>query len=92
MKFLSLHALQNNTPGSFEVEALVRVQYDKNQTNCLSSLDKEEALFRLIPDTWVNPEFTSAKAFAHWATDIKAYHLGYSDFKMAKKLLDAQIH
>jgi hypothetical protein len=92
MKFLPLHALQNNTPESFEVEALVWVHYDKDQTNCLSSLDKEEALFRLIPDTWVNPEFTSAKAFAHWATDIKTYHLGYSDFKMAKKLLDAQIH
>ena len=92
MKFLPLHALQNNTPESFEVEALVWVHYDKYQTNCLSSLDKEEALFRLIPDTWVNPEFTSAKAFAHWATDIKTYHLGYSDFKMAKKLLDAQIH
>ena len=91
MKFLPLHALQNNTPESFEVEALVWVHYTKDQTNCLSPLDKEEALFRLIPDTWINPELASAKAFAHWAMEIKTYHLGYSDFKIAKKLLDAQI-
>ena len=91
MKFLSLHALQNNTPGSFEVEALVWVRYAKDKTDDLSPLDKQQALSRLIPDTWIHPELASAKAFAHWAMDIKTYQLNYSDFKMAKKLLDAQI-
>jgi hypothetical protein len=91
MKFLPLHALQNNTPGSFEVEALVWVHYAKDQTDCLSPLDKQQALSRLIPDTWIHPERASAKAFAHWAIDIKTYYLNYSDFKTAKTLLDAQI-
>ena len=91
MKFLPLHALQNITPESFEVEALVWVHYAKDQTDSLSSLDKKQALSRLIPDTWVNPELASAKAFAHWAMDIKTYQLNYSDFKAAKKLFDAQL-
>ena len=91
MKFLPLHAVQNNTPESFKVDALIWVHYSKDQTNHLSNLDKKQALSRLIPDTWINPDLASAKAFAHWAMEIKTYHLGYSDFKIAKKLLDAQI-
>jgi hypothetical protein len=91
MKFLPLHALQNNTPQSFNVDALVWVNYSTEQINHLSSLDKQQALPRLIPDTWINPELASAKAFAHWAMDIKTYLLNYSDFKAAKQLLDAQL-
>lgn len=91
MKFLPLHALQNNTPQSFEVDGLVWVHYAKDQTDDLSPMDKQQALSRLIPDTWINPELASAKAFAHWAMDIKTYLLNYSDFKAAKQLLDAQL-
>jgi hypothetical protein len=54
-------------------------------------MDKQQALSRLIPDTWINPELASAKAFAHWAIDIKTYQLNYSNFKAAKQLLDAQL-
>ena len=91
MKFLPLHALQKNTPQSFEVDALVWVHYSKNQTNRLSPLCKNEALSRLIPDTWIHPELTSARAFSNWVLDVKTYQLNYSDFKAAKKLLDAQL-
>ncbi len=91
MKFLPLHALQNNTPESFEVDALVWVHYAKDQTDGLSSMDKQQALSRLIPETWIRPELASAKAFAHWTMDIKTFQLNYSDINSAKKLLDAQI-
>ena len=91
MKFLPLHILQKNTPKSFEVNALVWIHYSKDQTNRLSPLCKNEALSRLIPDTWINPELRSAKAFSNWAIDVKTYHLDYSDFKDAKRLLDAQL-
>ena len=91
MKFLPLHALQNNTPQSFEVDALVWVHYSRDQTNRLSPLCKNEALSRLIPDTWIHPELTSARAFSNWVLDVKTYQLNYSDFKAAKKLLDAQL-
>ena len=91
IKFLPLHVLQDNTIQSFNVDALVWVHYSKDQTNRLSPLGKQQSFSLLIPDTWINPELASAKAFAHWAVNIKTYHLGYSDFKTAKKLLDAEI-
>ncbi len=91
MKFLPLHTLQKNTPQSFEVDAFVWVHYSKDQTNRLNTLDKKEALSRLIPDTWIHPELTSARAFSNWVLDVKTYQLNYSDFKAAKKLLDAQL-
>ena len=91
MKFLPLHAFQNNTPQYFKVDALIWVHYSKDQIDGLSPLDKQQALSRLIPDTWVNADLVSAKAFANWAMDIKTYQLNYSDFKTAKKLLDAQL-
>ena len=91
MKFLPLHALQNNTPKSFNVDALFWINFSKDQTHNLSPLDKKEVLSRLIPDTWIYSEINSAKAFANWALGIKAYHLDYSDFVVAKELLDAKI-
>jgi hypothetical protein len=91
MKFLPLHALQNNAPKSFNLDAIVWVNYSKNQTNHLCCLDKKEALSRLIPDTWIYPKEASAKAFTHWFIDKKTYHLDYSDFKTAKRLLDDQL-
>ena len=92
MKFLPLHALQNNTPQSFNVDALVWVNYSKDQINYLSPLNKQQALSQLIPDTWINSELNSAKAFANWAMNIKTYHLDYHDFNIAKKLFDAQLY
>jgi hypothetical protein len=91
MKFLPLHTLQNNTPGSFEVEALIWVHYSKDQRDGLSPLEKQQAISRLIPETWINPELSSIKAFANWAMNIKTYHINYHDFKIAKKLLDAKL-
>jgi hypothetical protein len=92
IKFLPLHALQNNTPQSFNLDSLVWVNYSADQKNRLDPLNKIETLTRLIPDTWINPELASAKSFANWAMDIKTYQLNYSDFKTAKKLLDAQLY
>jgi hypothetical protein len=92
MKFLPLHAIQKNTPQSFVVDVLVWVNFSKFRANQLSPLDKKQALSRLIPDTWINSELTSAREFSNWATDVKTYHLDYSDFKAAKKLLDPQLH
>ena len=91
MKFLPMHALQKNTPQSFNIDALVWVNYSTDQINHLSRLDKQEALSRLIPDTWINSELNSAIAFANWAINIKTYYLDYHDFNIAKKLFDAQL-
>jgi hypothetical protein len=91
MKFLPLHKIQNNTPQSFKVDALVWINYSKNQKCRLSPLDKQQALSRLIPDTWINSKKASAKSFTDWAINIKTYRLDYSDFKNAKKLLDVQL-
>lgn len=91
MKFLPMHALQNNTPQFFNVDVLVWVNFSKDQTHNLSCLDKKEVLSRLIPDTWICSQINSAKAFANWALGIKAYHLDYSDFIVAKELLDDTI-
>ena len=91
MKFLPLHILQNNKPKSFNVDALIWVNFSKDQPHNLISLDKKEVLSRLIPDTWIYSQIKSAKAFTHWALGIKAYHLDYSDFIIAKELLDAKI-
>ena len=92
MKFLPMHALQKNTPQSFNVDALFWVNYTTDQINHLSYLDKQQALSRLIPDTWIHSELNSAKAFANWAINIKTYYLDYHDFNIAKKLFDAQLH
>ena len=92
MKFLPLHALQNNIPKSFNLDALVWVNYSTDRINQLSHLDKQQALSRLIPDTWINSELNSAKTFANWAMDIKTYYLDYHDFNIAKKLFDAQLY
>ena len=92
MKFLPLHVLQNNIPKSFNIDALVWVNYSKDQINHLSLLDKQQALSRLIPDTWIYSELSSAKAFANWAMNIKTYHLDYHDFNIAKALFDDQLY
>jgi serine kinase of HPr protein (carbohydrate metabolism regulator) len=92
MKFLPMHTLQKNTPQSFNVDALVWVNYSTDQINHLSHLDKQQALTRLIPDTWINSEPNSAKAFANWAMNIKTYHLDYHDFNIAKTLFDDQLY
>ena len=92
MKFLPLHALQNNIPKSFNIDALVWINYSTDRINQLSHLDKQQALSRLIPDTWINSELNSAKTFAKWAMNIKTYHLDYHDFNIAKKLFDAQLY
>ena len=91
MKFLPLHAIQNNTPQLFNVDGLIWVNFSKDQTHNLSHLDKKEVLSRLIPDTWICSQINSAKVFANWALGIKAYHLDYSDFIVAKELLDDKI-
>jgi hypothetical protein len=91
MKFLPLHALQNNTPQSFNLDALVWVNYSTDQINRITPLEKQLALSRLIPDTWINSELASAKAFANWAMNIKTYYLDYHDFNIVKKLFDAQL-
>jgi hypothetical protein len=91
MKFLPLHAIQNNIPKSFNLDCLVWVNYSIDQTNRLTPLDKQQAISRLIPDTWINPKLTSAKAFANWVMEVKTYHLYYHDFDTAKKLLETQL-
>ena len=91
MKFLPLHALQDNTPLSFNLDFLVWVNFSTDQTNCLSPLGKKQALSRLIPETWIDPKFASAKAFANWVLGTKTYQLDYSDFIFAKELLDAKL-
>jgi hypothetical protein len=91
MKFLPLHELQNNTPQSFNVDALVWVNYSSDQINRLTPLGKQKALSRLIPDTWTSSELASAKVFADWAMNIKTYHLDYYEFNIVKKLFDAQL-
>ena len=92
MKFLPLHMLQNNKPKSFNVDALIWVNFSKDQNDNLVPLNKKEVLSRLIPDTWIYSELNSAKAFANWVLGIKAYHLDYSDFMVAKELFDAQLY
>ena len=91
MKFLPLHKLQNNKPQSFNVDALLWVNYSSDQINRLAPLDKQQALSRLIPDTWINSELASSKAFANWAINIKTYYLDYHDFNIVKKLFDAKL-
>jgi len=86
-----LHELQNNKPRSFKVDALIWVHYSKDQSNCLNILDKQQSISQLIPDTWINAELASSKAFANFAINIKTYQLNYSDFKTAKNLLDAKL-
>jgi hypothetical protein len=91
IKFLPMHALQNNTPKSFEIDALIWVRFSNDQVNSLSQLEKKQALYRLISDTWINPKLVSAKAFADWVLSIKTYLLEYNNFNIAKKLLDGQL-
>lgn len=91
MKFLPLHTIQNNTPKSFEIDALIWVRFSNDQVNRLSPLEKKQALYRLIPDTWINPKLASAKAFADWVLSVKTYRLEYNNFNIVKKLLDAQL-
>ena len=86
-----MHIIQNNLPNFFTIDTLVWVNFSSEQTNLLRSLDKQIALSRLIPDIWLNPELNSAKAFSSWLVDIETLQLDYSDFKVAKKLLDARL-
>ncbi len=89
MKYLPLHNIQNNHPTKFKVDALIWVNYKKNHNAEFSDLDQKEMLSRLIPDTWVNPEKSTAQAFAEWVPGVKSYQLNYSDFNSAKSILDA---
>lgn len=91
MKFLPIHTIQNNTPSTFNVDALVWVNYSKNSPSKLLKLETKVMLERLIPDTWVKPVKSSALAFAKWMLNTKALHLTYSDFNSAKSILDAEL-
>ena len=89
MKYLPLHNIQNNQPTKFKVDALVWVHYNKDHNAEFFDLGQKQMLSRLIPDTWVNPEKSTAKAFVDWALAVKSYQLNYSDFNSAKSILDA---
>ena len=91
MKFLPMHIIQNNRPNFFTIDSLIWVNFSKEKTNNLRIMDKQTALSKLIPDTWINPKISSAKAFSAWLVDIKTLQLDYSDFEVAKKLLDAHL-
>ena len=91
MKFLPFHTIQNNTPSSFKIDALIWVNFNKNINTQLFPLDKKDTLVRLIPDTWVNPNRESAMTFAKWAVKIKAFQLNYFDFRNVDKLIEAKI-
>jgi serine kinase of HPr protein (carbohydrate metabolism regulator) len=91
MKYLPLHAIQNNTPSTFNVDAMVWVNYSKSSVDAISLMETKDMFECLIPDTWINPVKSSAMAFSEWAIQVKALKLTYSDFNSAKKLLDAQL-
>ena len=91
IKYLPLHKIQKNRPTKFKVDALVWVHYNKDHNADLFALEQKEMLSRLIPDTWVNPKKSTAQAFVNWAINVKSYQLNYSDFKIAKSILDAQL-
>ena len=91
IKYLPIHAIQNNTPSTFNVDTIVWVNYSKNSDSKLLKLETKVMLERLIPDTWVKPIKSSAMAFAEWTLNTKALHLTYSDFSSAKSILDAEL-
>lgn len=79
VRYLSNPDSAQGKPKKVPCKALVFVKYEANSGLQFSSLSKDIALQKLIPDSWISPLETNARCFLDWFDRLPCYQLSYSD-------------
>jgi len=64
---------------SVPCKAIIEVKYDSETTFKLEEIPPEEALTKMIPDSWINDSANHARNFINWFVQKKHFMLRYSD-------------
>ena len=66
---------------SADCSSVVWVKYSKDGENSINKISTQEALKKILPDTWISNKEVNAKAFLKWIKHTNFYELLYSDNK-----------
>ena len=58
---------------------LIFIKYKQNSDLIFGRISKIEAFQKLVPDSWLSPEFENAKIFLDWFSNLNCYQLTYSN-------------
>lgn len=70
---------KNNALNRLSCSKIVYVKYNKNISSHFSKMHLAEVVETLIPDAWISPRESHAKAFLDWLEQVQCYKLEYSD-------------
>lgn len=79
VRYLSNPNSAKGKPKKVPCKALVFVKYEVNSGLQFSSLSKDIALQKLVPDSWISPLETNARCFLDWFDRLPCFQLSYSD-------------
>jgi hypothetical protein len=80
--------LASQKPLCVPCKGLIFMQYRKHSGFVFEEIPKQEAIKKLIPDSWISPEPDNAKHFLHWVASLPCYNLIYSDTEKMIHSLD----
>ena len=66
---------------SADCSSVVWVKYSQSSENSIKKISTQEALKKILPDTWISNKEVNAKAFLKWIKHTNFYELLYSDNK-----------
>ena len=64
---------------SADCSSVVWVKYSQSSENSIKKISTQEALKKILPDTWISNKEVNAKAFLKWIKHTNFYELLYSD-------------
>ncbi|NQU87486.1 MAG: hypothetical protein HQ541_17165 [Mariniphaga sp.] len=79
VRYLSNSDSAKGKPKKVQCKALVFVKYDSKAELQFSSLPKDIAFQKLVPDSWISPFEKNAKLFLDWFGRLPCYQLTYSN-------------
>ncbi|NQU51928.1 MAG: hypothetical protein HQ522_05270 [Bacteroidetes bacterium] len=79
VRYLSNPNSVKGAPKKVPCKALVFVKYEVNSELQFSSLAKDIAFQKLVPDSWISPLEKNARQFLNWFGKLPCYQLTYSN-------------
>ena len=79
VRYLSNPNSAKGNPKKVPCKALVFVKYEAKAYLQFSSLSKDIAFQKLVPDSWISPSEKNAKQFLSWFQKLPCYQLTYSN-------------
>ncbi|MBN1767041.1 MAG: hypothetical protein JW842_00895 [Prolixibacteraceae bacterium] len=79
VRYLSNPYATKGIPKKVPCKALVFVKYEVKSNLQFSTLSKDIAFQKLVPDSWLSPVEKNAKQFLNWFEKLPCYQLTYSN-------------